>query len=443
MSYPYIVARDSITVMVNGVTHTVNSDHTNYNALREAIREARWDDVPDLITPARVIESFAQGSIQVRDGLVLYNGAELHNAVTGRILEMVREGFDAKPLTRFLENLLKNPSRTAVEELYSWLEGTKLPITEDGCFLAYKKVAANYFDFYTGKITNKPAELMTDAEKSALPVTVSGIETSIQDGVTTLTMPRNMVDDNRNNTCSYGLHFCSLSYLPSYHGGQGRVLIVKINPADVVSIPTDYNFAKGRVTGYQVVGEHANETEEAFSTPVATAQGKAVPGSVRTAAAVRENTMVMGVEFGSRASMVQDFINRVGDTLSGGDNRGKDMARADGFDDGWEAKPVSFHRFTGGNMRDALEYARNYLEVYDRTTNKTPATAPKASPVAAPKTAPVKSKQSPALQGYNQGRRDAAQCVGYGASNHIFMNGLKGDDATKYEAAYRKGYNSI
>ena len=59
-------------------------------------------------------------------------------------------------------------------------------------------------------------------------------------------MPRNAVDDRRHNTCSTGLHFCSWAYLPHYHGAQGRVLVLKIDPANVVSIPSDYANAKGR-----------------------------------------------------------------------------------------------------------------------------------------------------------------------------------------------------
>ena len=44
-------------------------------------------------------------------------------------------------------------------------------------------------------------------------------------------------------------------------------MIVKITPADVVSIPTDYNDAKGRACRYEVIGElNAEEApEDAFT----------------------------------------------------------------------------------------------------------------------------------------------------------------------------------
>jgi hypothetical protein len=85
-------------------------------------------------------------------------------------------------------------------------------------------------------------------------------------------MERNEVDDNKDQTCSTGLHFCSQDYLPHFgSGSDSRVVIVKINPSDVVSIPSDYNNAKGRACRYVVVGEIGNEGDKidnAFSKPV-------------------------------------------------------------------------------------------------------------------------------------------------------------------------------
>ena len=79
-------------------------------------------------------------------------------------------------------------------------------------------------------------------------------------------MERNEVDDDKDRTCSTGLHFCSESYLNSF-GGE-RTVIVKINPRDVVSIPSDYNDSKGRACRYEVIGELGVDPEEAFTAPV-------------------------------------------------------------------------------------------------------------------------------------------------------------------------------
>ena len=244
-----IIGSNFIVVMLSGVTHTINADHAHYSKIREALKVKDHKEVERLINIKQSVINFSQGNVTVRDGEVFYGDMPVRGSVVRRILDMIRENFDAQPMLRFLNNLMQNPSKRAVDELYGFLEASALPITEDGCFLAYKKVRDDYRDFYTGKMDNSVGAV--------------------------LEMPRNQVDEDKDRTCSYGLHFCSLSYLPHYHGGQGRVMIVKINPADVVSIPSDYNNAKGRAARYEVIGEHTSERDEAFTHSVYTATGEA------------------------------------------------------------------------------------------------------------------------------------------------------------------------
>ena len=244
-----IIGSNFIVVMLSGVTHTINADHAHYSKIREALKVKDHKEVERLINIKQSVINFSQGNVTVRDGEVFYGDMPVRGSVVRRILDMIRENFDAQPMLRFLNNLMQNPSKRAVDELYGFLEASALPITEDGCFLAYKKVRDDYRDFYTGNMDNSVGAV--------------------------LEMPRNQVDEDKDRTCSYGLHFCSLSYLPHYHGGQGRVMIVKINPADVVSIPSDYNNAKGRAARYEVIGEHTSERDEAFTHSVYTATGEA------------------------------------------------------------------------------------------------------------------------------------------------------------------------
>jgi hypothetical protein len=158
------------------------------------------------------------------------------------MITMLQEGFPIEPMVNFMENLYQNPSKRSVDELYNFLEKSQLPITPDGHFLAYKKVRANYMDCHTGTMDNSVGKIVE--------------------------MERNEVDDNKDRTCSAGLHFCSLGYLG--HFGGERIMIVKINPRDVVSIPSDYNDTKGRACRYEVIGElNADEApEDAFTAPV-------------------------------------------------------------------------------------------------------------------------------------------------------------------------------
>lgn len=224
-----------ITIFYNGESNTIPNSHVNYERILDALKSKRYDSLESLMNVAKAIENYSAGNFKVEHGQVLFNGQVFHNVMSERLLDMMRHGFDVKPLMNFMANLVQNPSRTAVEELYLFLESGKLPITEDGHFLAYKKVRSNFMDHHTGKCDHSPGK--------------------------TLEMDRFKVDDNRENTCSYGYHFCSLDYLPQFGGNNltSKVVIVKINPKDVVAIPSDYKNTKGRTCRYVVVGEYKGD----------------------------------------------------------------------------------------------------------------------------------------------------------------------------------------
>ena len=226
-----------LTVIFKGeAPKTVLAGQPNFAMVVEAFKRNDWKKVRNLMDVATAVINFGNGRTEVRNGVVYLNGKAIHNVLTQRIVGMMTEGFDVNPMLRFLENLEKNPSMTAREELYLFLEANAIPLTTDGHFLAYKKVNREYMDHHTRTFRNKIGDVCQ--------------------------MDRTQVDDNRARTCSKGLHFCSYSYLASYAGtSDSRVMIVKINPADVVSIPSDYNNAKGRCWKYTVVQEHETFTD--------------------------------------------------------------------------------------------------------------------------------------------------------------------------------------
>lgn len=237
---PHIYQGNSLTIVIEGKQHTINRDtHPNFAKIIDAIRANDWDSVPNLVDMTRVIADYASanGDIEVKDGDVFYQGRPFANAITDRLLTMLEEDFPVEPLCNFLSNLKDNPSKRAVDELYLFLENNSLPLTPDGHFLAYKKVRDDYKDIHSGTFDNSVGQICE--------------------------MPRNEVNEDRDQTCSDGLHFCSLEYLPNFGSSTGNhVMIVKINPADVVSIPSDYNNAKGRTCRYEVIGEHEAENRD-------------------------------------------------------------------------------------------------------------------------------------------------------------------------------------
>lgn len=224
---PHINSTANVTVFFDGQPHVVASGTPQYDLVRAAIAAGDLQAVRDAIHIRQSVVNLSHGNITLDGKTLMYDGRPLHGVLVDRILQVIKDAGDAGPLLAFLNNLMQNPSRRAVEELYTFLERCDLPITSDGYFLAYKRVRDDYRDCHSGTIDNSVGQYVS--------------------------MPRNAVDEDQHRTCSVGLHFCSKGYLGSF-GGE-RIMVLKINPADVVAIPVDYDFAKGRCWRYEVVGE--------------------------------------------------------------------------------------------------------------------------------------------------------------------------------------------
>lgn len=239
-----------LTVYLDGVPFNITSAHMNYTCIYDYLTLG-GDDVEyvrELIDEEKAIQDKVAeyDDITVSDGEVTYKGETVTGYLTDMMVRLLNRGTDIAPWAKFLRKLQKNPAKHAVDELYQWMEKAKMPLMPNGNFLAYKKVQ----DDYSSSHRNADGSTFWNF-----------LGTKVK-------MPRNKVDDDRNRTCSSGLHFCSYEYLPQYMGTRGKVLLLEINPKNVVSIPTDYDFTKGRASAYKIVGELTLE-EAKFAFPSA------------------------------------------------------------------------------------------------------------------------------------------------------------------------------
>ena len=270
MSYPYIIQGSQVTVVIGSKPHVVSKSHPMFQRVVDAIKTNDWETVDSIIDPKKVVLEYGNGNIAVEGDKLFWKGEELHSSLGRRMIQMLQDGFDITPMVAFMENLMLNPSKRAVTELYGFLEKNNLPITPDGSFLAYKRIRQDYKDCHTGTMDNSVGKVVE--------------------------MERNRVDDDQNRTCSTGLHFCSRDYLD--HFGGERIVIVKINPRDVVSIPNDYNDSKGRACRYEVIDEIDKEkADEAFTKSV-------------QEAAVREASILTDAERVEVARLIQEVLNQ-------------------------------------------------------------------------------------------------------------------------------------
>ena len=244
----YIVSGNgTMTIVVSNESHTVGHDHPNYMAIKECLGNNDEANLIPLLDIPTSILNYTEGKVDIKDGILQYDEEEIHNALTDRVMQMMRDGFPFKPMLNFLANVLENPSNRAVEELYSFLENKNLPITEDGCFLAYKAVTHDYRDKWTGNIDNSVGQ---------------------QVGMT-----RRKVNDNCDVGCSEGLHCGAIEYVEGYSRITGdpetddKVIIVKVNPKDVVSVPLDCECQKVRTCAYEVVADYEGLLQQVVHHP--------------------------------------------------------------------------------------------------------------------------------------------------------------------------------
>lgn len=242
----YIITEQSASFVHEGQIQLVNATHPKFRAIVAALVEGDIHTAQSMVSLEAHIADVSHGRVTVKDGsrVVFQAGKpeeeELGGPVVEKLLAVLREGLPFEPLMRFIDNLMDNPSRRSREQLYKFLAHKNLPISDDGHFLAYKAVRSDWMDIYSGQFENKVGAV--------------------------LEMPRRNVDDNPNNTCSYGFHVGTLEYVKNFGGGStgSKYLICKINPADVVSVPTDYTCQKVRTCKYVVLEEYTGPLPETY-----------------------------------------------------------------------------------------------------------------------------------------------------------------------------------
>jgi hypothetical protein len=239
MNIPYIITNNSITVVVNGKSYTLNDGHPNYAAVRQAVVDRKFDKIATLVDIPEAVRRYTYGSIEVENGAIKYAGRVVHNYICDKIFSFMKEGLPFEPLVAFLDKLMKNPSKRAVTELYSFLEHKAMPITPNGNFLAYKSVKSDWTDHHTGTFNNSIGN--------------------------TLEMVRNDVCDDANVGCSSGFHAGSLEYASSFGNRNSHLLIVEINPSDVVSVPKDSDCQKLRTYKYKVIAEYTQKLPDNYT----------------------------------------------------------------------------------------------------------------------------------------------------------------------------------
>ncbi|UYD59404.1 hypothetical protein HPMBJEAJ_00305 [Aeromonas phage avDM6] len=220
-----------INCYIDGEVITADRKHPAFDEAFKILIET--NDViraASMLSIKKAIETYVKGDIKIVGNTLTYKDVVLDTNMTRRVVEMWKTGEDIDAMINFLTRLVKNPRREAVYELFDFLKHNDIKITEDGFFLAYKRIRDDYTDIWTGTFDNS-----IGASPRMEPFEV---------------------DADRKNECSCGLHVASAGYIPYYSRRENdRVIMVKVDPANVVAIPEGYDHAKLRTWTYDVIKE--------------------------------------------------------------------------------------------------------------------------------------------------------------------------------------------
>lgn len=146
-----------------------------------------------------------------------------------------------------VENFLRRISTVidkrghSIGDLLKFMACNDMPIADDGCLVAFKTLNRRgnhsdvYQDIHSGNVVQRVGSKVFMAER--------------------------LVDPNRRNACSNGLHVARRAYVGGFRGSHGVMCIIKVAPEDAIAVPSE-DANKMRVCGYHIVGDVPKEDHQ-------------------------------------------------------------------------------------------------------------------------------------------------------------------------------------
>ena len=209
----------------------------------------------DLMSPVskvkREIESsfYLSDSMAIEGGVLKFGDFVLEETLASHMLSLLNENNTPKDeklwksYVTFLDNLHQNVNEDIRKQLFRWMDyenraGNGFGITEDGCIVGYKGCQGTILEpmsSFSGTAIVDGVEV-----KGRIPNKVGSV----------ISMPRSAVQYDPEVSCSVGLHVGTRDYAVSW---APILLLVKVNPRDVVSVPYECDSQKIRVCEYTVL----------------------------------------------------------------------------------------------------------------------------------------------------------------------------------------------
>lgn len=233
----YILTNGSITLIYGGFTKVIAAQDERFEKVLAAIRAGKQEEIPEIVDAT---SQFRKAGIEVEEGLLKVKGMTMPPELNSRIMEYKNKKIPFQSLLNFWKNLQENPSFHTRQMLFKFLDNEGHAITEDGHFTGYRGVTEDFKDVHSKSFNNSPGQICK--------------------------MPREMVDDDHTRSCSHGLHVGGFEYAKAF---GPKLVIVKVNPRDVVAVPDAYQGNKLRVCQFEVL----SETQAALQETVVSKKG--------------------------------------------------------------------------------------------------------------------------------------------------------------------------
>lgn len=235
------------------------STNPNFDKVLDMLIKKSYKGVNELVKlldlPKQVQVAFNESALSERvqvtkQGDVRFDGDLVDNSITKQILKAIEQGQEVDPLVQFFEKIQLNPLERSKQQLFDWLGKHDFSIFEDGDILAYKGVLVDGTGY---KSKSSGTAFVNGKEiKGQIPQKLGDV----------VTMPRSEVIGQPTVACGVGLHIANFRFAKTFV--RGKVLAVKVNPRDVVSVPSDSSYEKIRCCRYVVV----EEVTEAYSVAI-------------------------------------------------------------------------------------------------------------------------------------------------------------------------------
>lgn len=200
---------------------------------------------------------YLSDNLDFRDGTIFFHEHQLEETLSNHMLSLLDDNDVPKSermwkaFMNFLDKLYQNVSEDVKQQLFKWMDyenraGNDFGIADDGDIIGYKGCGGTLLkpmSVFEGRAIVDGVEV-----KGKIPNKVGSV----------ISMPRSEVQHDPSIGCSVGLHVGTRDYATNW---ADILILVKVNPRDIVSVPYEVDSQKMRVCEYTVMKVTAPEEE--------------------------------------------------------------------------------------------------------------------------------------------------------------------------------------